>query len=55
MKEIIRIALHPRDPQQVLKQQIEMISELKDKNNMMPSYKDLIPKLWDYKIASVSP
>jgi hypothetical protein len=31
-KEIIRIALHPRDPQHALKQQIEMISELKDQD-----------------------
>ncbi|MGB7638483.1 MAG: hypothetical protein WCF03_05760 [Nitrososphaeraceae archaeon] len=47
--------MHPRDPQQALKQQIEMISELKDQDNMMPLYKDLIPKLRDYKIPSACP
>ena len=28
--QIIRIALHPRDPPQALKEQKEMISKLKD-------------------------
>jgi len=32
-----------------------MISELKDQDNMMPLYKDLIPNLRDYKISSACP
>ena len=43
--QIIRIALHPRDPHQALKEQKEIISELKDKGYRMPTYMELIPKL----------
>ena len=43
--QIIRIALHPRDPHQALKEQKEVISELKDKGYRMPTYMELIPKL----------
>jgi len=43
--EIIRIALHPRDPVQALEEQKEMIFYLKDKGYTMQMYRDLIPKL----------
>ncbi|HYX54931.1 MAG TPA: DUF2334 domain-containing protein [Nitrososphaeraceae archaeon] len=43
--QIIRIALHPRDPHQALKEQKEIISELKDKGYRMPTYMEHIPKL----------
>ena len=43
--QIIRIALHPRDPHQALKEQKEMIYELKDQRYKMATYKGLIPKL----------
>ena len=44
-QQIIKIALHPRDPQQALKQQKEMICELKDKGYRMLTYMEIIPKL----------
>src|ERR671920_1957972 len=43
--QIIRIALHPRDPHQALKEQKEMISMLKDQWYKMVTYRELIPKL----------
>jgi predicted deacetylase len=43
--EIIRIALHPRDPIQALEEQKEMIFYLKDQGYTMQMYRDLIPKL----------
>jgi len=43
--QIIRIALHPRDPHQALKEQKEIISELKDQGYRMLTYAELIPKL----------
>ena len=43
--EMIRIALHPRDPYRALEDQLEMIRELKDLGCIIPLYKDLIPKL----------
>ena len=43
--QIIRIALHPRDPHQALKEQKEMISELKDQGYRMLTYMELVPKL----------
>ena len=43
--QIIRIALHPRDPHQALKEQKDMISELKSRRYKMVTYKELIPKL----------
>lgn len=43
--QIIRIALHPRDPHQALKEQKEMIYELKDRRYKMVTYMELIPKL----------
>ncbi len=43
--EMIRIAMHPRDPHEALKDQIDMIYELKDQGYTIALYKDLIPKL----------
>ena len=43
--QIIRIALHPRDPHQALKEQKEMIYELKNQGYKMVTYMELIPKL----------
>ena len=43
--QIIRIALHPRDPYQALKEQKEMICELKDQGYRMLTYMEIIPKL----------
>ncbi|HYA84165.1 MAG TPA: DUF2334 domain-containing protein [Candidatus Bathyarchaeia archaeon] len=44
-KDMIRIAMHPRDPHEALKVQIDMIRELKDQGYTIPLYKDLISKL----------
>ena len=49
--QIIRIALHPRDPHQALKEQKEMICELKDKGYRMLTYMELIPKLQGVKVS----
>lgn len=43
--EMIRIALHPRDPRQALEEQKAMIRELKDDEYAILLYKDLIQKL----------
>lgn len=43
--QMIRIAMHPRDPPEALKDQIDMICELKDQGYAILLYKDLIPKL----------
>jgi predicted deacetylase len=43
--QIIRIALHPRDPHQALKEQKEMICKLKDKGYRMLTYTEIIHKL----------
>lgn len=43
--KIIRIALHPRDPQGALDQQIEMINHLKDKEYEIINYKELLHTL----------
>ena len=45
--EMIRIALHPRDPHQALEEQKEMIRELKEQGYTILSYQDLIVKLKD--------
>jgi predicted deacetylase len=42
---LIRIALHPRDPTHALNDQKEMITQLKDQGYKMLKYADLIPKL----------
>jgi len=43
--QLIRIALHPRDPHQALKDQKEIISKLKDQGYKILSYMEIIPKL----------
>jgi predicted deacetylase len=43
--QIIRIALHPRDPHQALQEQKEMITMLKVEGYKMVTYMELIPKL----------
>jgi predicted deacetylase len=43
--QIIRIALHPRDPAEAFKDQIQMISILKDSSYEIPTYTELIPQL----------
>lgn len=43
--QIIRIALHPRDPAEAIKDQKQMISILKDSAYEIPTYTELIPKL----------
>jgi predicted deacetylase len=45
-----RIAMHPRDPHEALKDQIDMMRELKDQCYTIPLYKDLIQKLEDSSI-----
>jgi len=43
--QIIRIAVHPRDPAEAIKDQKQMISMLKDSDYDIPTYTELIPKL----------
>lgn len=43
--QIIRIALHPRDPAEAIKDQKQMISILKDSAYQIPIYTELIPEL----------
>lgn len=43
--KIVRIALHPRDPDGALEQQKEMINYLKDKEYEIINYQDLLHKL----------
>ena len=43
--QIIRIALHPRDPAEAIKDQKQMILILKDSGYDISTYTDLIPKL----------
>jgi hypothetical protein len=50
--QIIRIALHPRDPNQALKEQKEMISKLKDQRYKMVTYGELIPKLQGVSLST---
>jgi predicted deacetylase len=50
--QIIRIALHPRDPHQALKEQKEMISKLKDQRYKMVTYRELIPKLQGVSLST---
>ena len=42
---IIRIALHPRDPHGALEEQKQMICQLKDLGYIMPTYTELVHKL----------
>jgi predicted deacetylase len=50
--QIIRIALHPRDPHQALEEQKEMIYELKDRRYKMVTYMELIPKLQGVSLST---
>jgi predicted deacetylase len=50
--QIIRIALHPRDPHQALKEQKEMISKLKDQRYKMVTYRELIPRLQGVSLST---
>jgi predicted deacetylase len=43
--QIVRIALHPRDPREAIKDQKQMISVLKDSGYEIPTYTALMPKL----------
>ncbi len=43
--QIIRIALHPRDPSKAIKDQKQMISILKDCAYEISTYTELLPKL----------
>ena len=43
--QIIRIALHPRDPAEAINDQKQMISILKDYAYHIPTYAELMPKL----------
>lgn len=45
--KMIRIAPHPRDPHRALKDQVEMISELKDQGYIITPYSDLAQRLRD--------
>ena len=50
--QVIRIALHPRDPYQALKEQKEMISMLKNQWYKMVTYRELIPKLQEVSLST---
>jgi hypothetical protein len=43
--QIIRIAMHPRDPPEAIKDQKQMIAILKNSAYEIPTYTELIPKL----------
>ena len=43
--QIMRIALHPRDPHKALRYQKEIICKLKDQGYRMLTYSEVIPKL----------
>ena len=43
---LVRIAIHPRDPEEALQDQIEMIQGLKDKNYCFLSYSEMIRQEW---------
>jgi predicted deacetylase len=45
--KMIRIALHPRDPRKAFKDQLTMISELKNEDYRFLRYRDLVLKLQD--------
>jgi predicted deacetylase len=54
--EIVRIALHPRDPNGALEDQKEMISKMKDEGYQFLNYSELVSKLqaWKYYKFSAS-
>ncbi|MGC2574946.1 MAG: hypothetical protein WA364_25825 [Candidatus Nitrosopolaris sp.] len=51
---MIRIALHPRDPQHALLGQKENIRELKEQGYTIVSHKDLITDIYDYLIVWIT-
>ena len=50
--QIIRIALHPRDPNQALKEQKEIICKLKDQGYRMLTYTELVSKLQGVSVST---
>jgi len=52
-RKMIRIASHPRDPPSALKDQLEMIRELKDQGYTITLYRDLIQKLQDVPYTTI--
>src|SRR5215217_5401617 len=50
--QIIRIALHPRDPHQALKEQKEIICKLKDQGYRMLTYTELVSKLQGVSVST---
>jgi hypothetical protein len=44
---MIRIAPHPPDPHRALKDQVEMISDIKDQDFTVRLFHDLVEKLQD--------
>jgi predicted deacetylase len=52
-RKMIRIAPHPRDPHSALKDQLEMIRELKDQGYTITLYRDLIQKLQDFPYTTI--
>lgn len=50
--EIVRIALHPRDPYHALEDQKKMISKIKDKEYQFLTYSELVQKLHTRKYYS---
>jgi predicted deacetylase len=51
--QIIRIALHPRDPAEAIKDQKQIISILRDTAYEIPTYTELIPKLEELAPPSI--
>lgn len=52
--KVIRIALHPRDPNAALEQQKGIIRNLKDQGYRMPTYAQLIPELLEIPSSMLS-
>ena len=52
-RKMIRIAPHPRDPHSALKDQLEMIGELKEQGYTITVYRDLIQKLQDVPYTTI--
>lgn len=52
-RKMIRIAPHPRDPHSALKDQLEMIRELKDQGYTILLYRELIEKLQDVPYTTI--
>jgi predicted deacetylase len=52
-RKMIRIAPHPRDPHSALKDQLEMIRELKNQGYTITLYRDLIQKLQSVPYTAV--